>query len=399
MNEIVVAGHLCLDIFPAFSPDRSDSLTTFLPGKLYDVGPIRFATGGTVSNTGLACVRFGAPTRLMALIGGDLFGREILDRIQAHGGSVDRISIRPDLSTSYTVVLEPPGTDRIFFHHPGTNDHFNAACIDVPSLAGAGLFHFGYPPLMQSMFEAGGEELIRIFRQARQTGVVTSLDMALPDPDSPAGQAPWDRILAGVLPSVDLFLPSIEELLYMLDRPRFLERRSRAGTRNLVDVITPEDASTVADRALALGAGAVLIKCGHRGLYLRTAGGGRLDAACRRLGMKPNNWSGRELWQPCFHVARVVGTTGAGDSAIAGFLCACGRGETPEAALRYSAAAGSFNVTQADSLSGLVSWDAMSAALAKGWALDPLDIRSAGWRFDAGAGQWRGAGDAGGARS
>lgn len=395
MNEIVVAGHLCLDIFPAFSPDRSDALTTFLPGKLYDVGPIRFATGGTVSNTGLACVRFGAPTRLLALIGGDLIGREILDRIKGHGGPVDRISIRPDLSTSYTVVLEPPGTDRIFFHHPGTNDHFNASCIDVPGLAGAGLFHFGYPPLMKSMFEAEGEELIRIFRQARQTGVVTSLDMALPDPASPSGQAPWDRILAGVLPFVDLFLPSIEELLYMLDRPRFLERRDRAGARNLVDVITAEDASSVAERALSLGAGAVLIKCGYRGLYLRTAGGSRLDAACHRLGMNPKSWANRELWQPCFHVPRVVGTTGAGDSAIAGFLCACGRGESAPSALRYSSAAGSFNVTQADSLSGLVSWDEMTAALKKGWVLDPLDIHTPGWRFDSSAGQWHGSRDAG----
>lgn len=393
MNEIVVAGHLCLDIFPSFAPDRADLANTFTPGKLVDVGPIGFATGGAVSNTGLACVRFGTPTRLIALIGQDLFGQEILNRIKAHGGGVDGIAIRPGLSSSYTVVLAPPGLDRIFFHHPGTNDLFDASCIGFSSLAQAGLFHFGYPPLMKSMFERDGEALIRIFNQARETGVVTSLDMALPDPASPAGKAPWSRILAGVLPSVDLFLPSIEELLYMLDRPRFLERRDCAGARNLVDVITADDVSSVAERALALGAGAVLIKCGHRGLYLRTAGGGRLDAACRRLGMDPENWSARELWQPCFAVPRVAGTTGAGDSAIAGFLCACGRGEAAESALRYSAAAGSFNVTQPDSLSGLVSWAEMTAAIRKGWALGPLDIRSPGWRFDASGGHWHGPGD------
>ncbi len=393
MNEIVVAGHLCLDIFPSFSPDRSDSLSTFLPGKLYDVGPIGFATGGAVSNTGLACVRFGIPTRLMALIGDDLFGREVLSRIQANGGGVEQISVRPGLSTSYTVVLAPPGTDRIFFHHPGTNNLFDSTCIDFPRLAEAGIFHFGYPPLMRSMFDKDGSELVKIFGLARKTGVVTSLDMALPDPFSPAGLAPWDRILAAVLPAVDLFLPSIEELLYMLDRPRFLACRERAGARNLVDVITTEEASSVADKALALGAGAVVIKCGHRGLYLRTARTGRLDAACRRLGMAPEAWVNRELWQPCFHVPRVVGTTGAGDSAIAGFLCACGRGESAESALRYSAAAGSFNVTQSDSLSGLVSWEHMTDTLRKGWELDPLTIHASGWRFDSSGGMWHGPGD------
>lgn len=393
MHEIVVAGHLCLDIFPSFSGERGDFLQTFSPGKLFDVGPVSFATGGTVSNTGLACVRFGASTVPISLLGDDLFGREVLRLVQSHGGDTRAIQIRKGLSTSYTIVLEPPGVDRVFFHHPGSNDRFDAACIDFSLLDRAGLFHFGYPPLMKKMFDRDGTELIALFKKARETGVVTSLDMALPDPASAAGQAPWDRILAGVLPSVDLFLPSLEELLYMLDRPRFLERRASAGSRNLVDLIQAADASTTAEKALALGAGVVVVKCGHRGLYLRTGSPQRLAAVCARLGLDPAAWANRELWQPCFHVDRVAGTTGAGDSAIAGFLCACARGETPDAALRYAAAAGSFNVTRSDSLSGLVSWDAMTETLRKGWALDPFDIRETGWVFDAQARQWKGPGE------
>src|SRR3990172_9091313 len=54
-------------------------------------------------------------------------------------------------------------------------------------LAEARLFHFGYPPLMKRMYEARGHELREIFRRAKGTGVTTSLDMALPDPSSPAG--------------------------------------------------------------------------------------------------------------------------------------------------------------------------------------------------------------------
>jgi sugar/nucleoside kinase (ribokinase family) len=329
----------------------------------------------------------------MGLLGDDLFGREVLQLVQNYGGSISGLQIRKGLTTSYTIVLAPPGVDRVFFHHPGSNDRFDASCIDFGPLKSAGLFHFGYPPLMKSMFEHEGSELIRIFKKARSTGIVTSLDMALPDPVSAAGQAPWDKILAGVLPSVDLFLPSIEELLYMLDRPRFLERRSGSGSRNMVDLISAVDVASAAEKALALGAGAVLVKCGHRGLYLRTAPGPRLATACKRLDLSLDAWAGRELWQPCFHVDRVAGTTGAGDSAIAGFLSAIVRGETPGAALRYAAAAGSFNVTRADSLSGLVPWETMTDVLRKGWELDPLEIREKGWAFDATARQWRGPGD------
>jgi hypothetical protein len=89
-------------------------------------------------------------------------------------------------------------------------------------------------------------------------------------------------------------------------------------------------------------------------------------------------------------VDRIAGTTGAGDSAIAGFLCACARGATADSALRYASAAGSYNVTRADSLSGLVPWEVMTSALQLGWELDPLEIRGPGWAFDPKAKQWRG---------
>ena len=57
-----------------------------------------------------------------------------------------------------------------------------------------------------------GEELARVFRLARQQNVVTSLDMAMPDPGAAAGQAPWRTILENTLPFVDVFLPSAEAL-------------------------------------------------------------------------------------------------------------------------------------------------------------------------------------------
>ena len=81
------------------------------------------------------------------------------------------------------------GIDRIFLHHPGTNDTFGAEDIDYDAAAECKLFHFGYPPLMKRMYADNGRELVEMFKSVKSLGVTTSLDMSLPDRiRNPAGQ-------------------------------------------------------------------------------------------------------------------------------------------------------------------------------------------------------------------
>src|SRR6185503_4762577 len=138
----------------------------------------------------------------------------ILDVVKSQGEHLAAgMSIVPGEASSYTVILNPPNVDRIFLHCPGANDTFGAGDVNYELLCQANLFHFGYPPLMKRLYQNDGAELIRMFKQAKATGVTTSLDMAMPDPTSPSGQANWPAILKAVLPAVDLFVPSIEEIL------------------------------------------------------------------------------------------------------------------------------------------------------------------------------------------
>lgn len=53
--DVVVAGHLCLDIIPEF-PEGTESKVEklFIPGKLIEVKEATISTGGVVSNVGLA---------------------------------------------------------------------------------------------------------------------------------------------------------------------------------------------------------------------------------------------------------------------------------------------------------------------------------------------------------
>ncbi|MCX7916089.1 MAG: carbohydrate kinase family protein, partial [Verrucomicrobiae bacterium] len=82
--EIVVAGHICLDIIPRFPRADVDYRAAMQPGKLVLVDPPVISTGGAVANTGLALHRLGIPTGLMGKVGDDLFGRAILDVIRSH---------------------------------------------------------------------------------------------------------------------------------------------------------------------------------------------------------------------------------------------------------------------------------------------------------------------------
>jgi sugar/nucleoside kinase (ribokinase family) len=392
--DAVVAGHICIDMIPDLSGSAPDQFRAgFAPGHLLQIGPAAFSTGGPVSNTGLAFHRLGIPTRLMGKVGDDLFGHAALQMIAGYGPELAAgMLVDPTAPTSYSVVISPPGLDRMFLHCTGANDAFGEDDVDYSSLERARIFHFGYPPLMPRMYAHGGEELTAIFRRARATGVTTSLDMAVPDPASPAGRADWGAILRATLPFVDVFLPSIEEILYMLRRETFEElcatARLRGGSgSDVLALIGPALLYDVSGQLLDMGVKVAGLKLGDRGFYLRTGSRTALESMGRAGPAQPAQWATRELWSPCFRV-NVAGTVGSGDATIAGFLAALLRGFSPEAALTAGVAVGACNVEAADALSGLRSWEATMARVSAGWSRHALILDAPGWCFDPPSGLW-----------
>ena len=175
------------------------------PGRLNYVGPLAVSTGGAVSNVGISLARLGANVKMMAKVGDDSLGATVIDIIRRYCSDVSGV-VRTGASTSYSVVLAPPGTDRIFLHHPGCNDTFSLEDIDLRSLTSCCIFHFGYPSLMRRMYQNGGEELVRVLRAAKRRGVTVSLDMAMFDPATDAAREDWRHILERSLADVDVFL-------------------------------------------------------------------------------------------------------------------------------------------------------------------------------------------------
>jgi sugar/nucleoside kinase (ribokinase family) len=389
--QAVVAGHLCLDILPdldRFSENQFQSL--FLPGHLLEIGPASLSTGGSVSNTGLALHKLGISTRLIGKVGMDLFGEAVRNLLGRENPALPESLIRdPNSSTSYTIIISPPGIDRIFLHNPGANDTFSAADICFDEVAQADLFHFGYPPIMRQMYTNGGSELIAIYRRAKQAGLTTSLDMALPDPVSPGAQVNWPAILQATLPSVDIFLPSIEEILCLVypDLYHTLSKAAHGG--DILPWITPELLNRISSDLLGLGVKILVIKLGEFGAYLRTADQANLAFLGKAAPHDISAWANRELWSPCFQV-NVAGTTGSGDATIAGFLSALLRNLSPERALTAAVAVGACNVERADALNGIRSWDETLTRVDQGWPHREMTLRGQGFAFNRELELWTG---------
>ena len=318
MSRVIAAGHICLDITPVFpgGRDYGEVAELLRPGKLIHMDAAQVHTGGSVANTGLAFKKLGEDVVLLGKIGDDELGALMARMTAAYGAG--GLIVDKDCTTSYSVVLAIPGLDRIFLHDPGANDSFCSADIPEAALDGAELFHFGYPPLMRKMYENGGAELERLFRRVKARGIMTSLDMAAVDPSSEEGRADWRAILRRVLPYVDYFVPSLEEIRFML------KERDAA----------PE---SLAGELMDMGAGTVLIKCGTDGLYFKSPAD--------------------EGAQPCFPAACLRSATGAGDTCIAAFLTGILRGKSVRHSAALAAAEGACCVTAYDALSGLKSFE------------------------------------------
>jgi sugar/nucleoside kinase (ribokinase family) len=366
-----------LDIIPRFTTDAGAHLTDYLaPGRLAEVGPAALSTGGAVSNTGLNLKRLGIDTRLMGKTGDDLFGQAIRDIVRAYGPELAEGMITvPDETSSYTVIVNPPHVDRIFMHCAGANHTFGADDVRYDFLKEARLFHFGYPPLLGRMYANGGQEMIDMFRRAKETGVTTSLDMTMPDPAGPSGRVNWKGIMKRCMPYIDLFLPSVEEWLFMVDRAYFDELTAAVGAGGMLSALSPEKVGWLGEQALNMGCKIIVLKLGERGIYMRSAP--NLAGMGRGGPGDVKAWQNRELWTSRFEPDELVGTTGAGDAAIAGFLAALLRGVLPERALTIAAAVGACNVEAADALSGVRTWQETIDRIDAGWAKASISLP--GW--------------------
>ena len=208
-----------------------------------------------------------------------------------------------------------------------------------------------------------------MYRRAKSLNVTTAMDPGMPDPHGPAGKVAWKTVLENVLPYVDVFMPSADELLYMVAPEKFGQG----------DNLSADELSALGDLLIGMGSAVVAIKLGSRGMYIRSAGAKRLAAMGKAAPSDISQWADCEYWFPIFNIPVFRGATGAGDASIGGFLTSLLRGLPLIEAGQMAGAVGACNVEAPDSLSGVRNWDDTRARIAAGWETQAFEVNTPGW--------------------
>ncbi len=271
--DLILAGD---DVRPAFGQGE----------RMVDAADL--VIGGSSSITACGAARLGLKTAFAGVVGNDLFGRFMLDRMSAIGVDMAPTMVDPVTPTGLSVILSE-GEDRATLTYPGTIGALTAAMVPDELLRRSRHVHTaGY-------FLQGGSAVIGdLLARARAAGTTTSLDPGH-DPSEL-----WDDGLMELLPLIDQLLPNAVEArgLAGVDRVEWAARR-------LAD-LGPE----------------LLVKCGADGVLAV---------------------AGDEFTQVPAVAADLVDTVGAGDSTNAGWLCGRLRGLAVEHAARLAAACGSLS--------------------------------------------------------
>ncbi|TDO89880.1 carbohydrate kinase family protein [Enemella evansiae] len=283
----LVAGHLCLDLFV-----QSETAPGQEPGRLYDVGALRPRLGGAVATTGSALSELGVPVSVAATVGEDELAQVLSGLLDRAGIDLARITTVPG-PTSYSIVIQPPGLDRTFWHCSGANESFTGADLD---LSGIDVLHVGYPSLLPGLLADEGRALTTLLTRAREQGVITSLDLAVVD-ERRAQETSYAALLGRWLPLVDVLSPSLDDL------------NSALGWELRPD---PDGLVTAARRLVELGTQIAAVTGGNQGIAVDTQSS--LDSIPLPA-LHPG-----ATFVPSAPARRVVTTTGAGDVATAGLL-------------------------------------------------------------------------------
>ena len=182
--------------------------------------------------------------------------------------------VAPGETTSYSVVISPPGSDRIFLHCPGANDTFSAADLLAQSLRARAILHFGYPPLMRGMYRDGGADLAAIMQESAASRPLHLAGYGAARSGVRGGAGGLARRAAtGFALRRRSSCPASRRSLFMLNRAHYDELRARHGVAGVIEGVDSALLTRLAGELLSLGARIVGLKWAIR------------DSTCARRAM------------------------------------------------------------------------------------------------------------------
>jgi sugar/nucleoside kinase (ribokinase family) len=238
---------------------------------------ITFTTAGNVCNTGVAMAKLGMRAAAAGLVGNDVLGQAVTDRLKQAGLDTSAVFATDQAQTSATIVAVEPGGERCFFHTPGATTRLDGAafqrCFPIfKQCKWVQIGYFGLLPGLTDWLPAMLQEL-----RANAPHLKIALDTV-----NPPGN--WEQ-LKPILPHLDLFAPSRTEAAAMSGRN--------------------DPAEMVSFFRQHMKQGVIGIKLDAEGCYLD---------------------DGRQALEIPAYTIKVVDTTGAGDTWFGGLLTALIKG-------------------------------------------------------------------------
>lgn len=281
--DCLVAGEANVDLL-------MESAAALEPGKEKLAESCRLVLGGSSAVTAHNLARLGAQVSFVCVLGTDLFGRFVEERLAKAGVDLGGVRRSRTANTGITMWHSRKGR-RAGLTYPGALALLRAADVPEARLKTARHLHVGHYFLLTNLHR----QAPALFRKAQRLGLTTSVDCN----DDPSGK--WDSRLWDVLQHTDIFFPNEQEASLL------------TGEKN------PERAAL----ELARLARVVAVKRGAKGALIASAG-----TLLRFPAVK----------------TKVVDTTGAGDSFNAGFLSRFLRGASLEDCARAGVQAAARSV-------------------------------------------------------
>lgn len=288
--KVTVIGAAIVDIF-AGALDKEIFTKGSVPA--WDIG---MSCGGDALNEAVILSALGNSTEIISLLGDDEAGGIVKKCLDGKKVDTRKITVSSDISTGTNIVLVDGEGERYFITNPGSTLRKLSKEHILPHLDDAGdIVSFASIFVSHKLTVSDMEE---VFRQIKATpGRILVADMTT------AKNGEMIKDLEPILKYIDYIIPNEKE----------------------ASILTGEsDPVKSAELFLEHGANTVIIKCGKEGCIYKSAyEEGRIQA---------------------YSNVKVIDTTGAGDSFVAGFIHGLSKGLSLQDSCRYGCAVSSVVV-------------------------------------------------------
>lgn len=230
MTSAIVFGSINMDLV-AKTP-RLPVAGETLRGQNFVTAP-----GGKGANQAVAIARLGVPTQMVGRVGGDSFGRELLQSLQTAGVNTDNVLVDDATSSGIAAIAVDDAGENQIIIVPGANGRVDETDVERLKKLLPGT------EVLLLQFEIPINAVILAAQAARLAGVKVILD-----------PAPAQEIPSELYPLVDIITPNETE----------------AGQLVGFAVNDADTAAKAADVLLQRGVGSAIIKLGAKGALCAT---------------------------------------------------------------------------------------------------------------------------------